>query len=181
MAASNDLIDSSLPQETISALRACWERWSASLPLDARNRPHAAAYLRSDPTAAGALVDQLEHVLRALSASGYFVPWELVAAEAVSGYKRDSREKLQRLVALAGTRRFTSLGVYDLPRLGRDLRQVVALIEGLFDSGVDVTRPGMASMRSQGHLLSTLKVMSEMLEVAQLRDRATRSHRRRQL
>ncbi len=180
MATSNDLIDSSLPEATVAALRACWERWSASLPSDARNRPHAAAYLRSDQTAAGSLVDQLEPVLRALSSSGYFVPWELIAAEAVSGYKRDSREKLQRLVALAGTRRFTSVGVVDLPRLGRDLRQVVLLIEGLFDSGVDVTWPGMASMRER-HLLSMLKGMSEVLEVAQLRDRATASHRRRLL
>lgn len=125
-------------------------------------------------------MDQLEPVLRALSDSGYFVPWELVAAEAASGYKRDTREMLERLVALAGTRRFTSVGVYDLPRLGRNLRQVVALLEGLLDSGVDVTWPGMASMR-EGHLLSTLKGMSEVLEVAQLRDRATRSHRRRLL
>ena len=180
MAASNDLIDSSLSEETVAALRASWERWRASVPRQAQNQPQAAVYLRSDPTATRAVVDQLEPVLRALSASGYFVPWELIAAESVSGYKRDSREKLQRLVALAGTGRFRSIGVFDLPRLGRDLREVVGLIERLLDSGVDVTWPGMASMR-EGRLLSTLKVMSEVLEVAQLRDRATASHRRRLL
>ena len=181
MTASHDLIDSSLTTETISELRACWERWNAAVPHEAGERPLAAAYLRCDPTAPGTLVKQLDEVLRALSESGYFVPWDLIAAEAVGGYKREHREKLQGLMGLVPARRFVSLGVIDVSRLGRNLRQVVRLIEGLLDDGVDLTMPGRASLRRDGYFLVTLKLMSEMLEVAQLRDRETASHRRRLL
>jgi Resolvase, N terminal domain len=138
------------------------------LPAETEGQPRAAAYLRTAPKDATALVGQLERVLEAQSKSGHFVPWELVVAETAGGYRRSQRALLAKLVVAAGSGRFVMIAVSDLTGLGRDLHDVLRIIDALFVAGVDVSWPHFPSLRADTHQCAFLKGFSEWLAVALL-------------
>ena len=126
-----------------------WQRWNATLPAESARWPIGAAYLRDSAPGSligDAIVNQLKAVLFQMQTERFYVPFEHIYFENVSGTDMKARHEFMSLLEQAEAGAFSAIAAYISSRLFRNIEEAIAVKRQLRLKGVKLFWMGRPQM-----------------------------------
>lgn len=134
-----------LIEKTKVALRAEWERWAQTLPLEGQYWPRAAVYVREssvESLVGDAPVVQLRNTLEMFKSQRRYVPWELVTLERATGTELAARTQFRDLLDRAEAGECVAIGAFLSSRFFRNVEEAIVVKRRMARLGVELVWVG---------------------------------------